>query len=184
MKPKVLGISASPQQGGKVDTLVQEVLSASRLPHELVRLHALEIRPCKACNACRTDNVCTIGDDWKGLSDKILDASALVVGGWAFSGMIDASTKMLMERFWSLRHHRQLTRGKVGAVVVVGANPELADTLADVLDHVAAAYDMEVEIASRRFLAVLEPALILIMAGIVGFIAMSLMVTILEISRF
>jgi len=65
MKPKVLGISASPQKGGKVDTLVQEVLSASRLPHELVRLHALEIRPCKACNACRTDNVCTIEDDWK-----------------------------------------------------------------------------------------------------------------------
>jgi len=119
MKPKVLGISASPQKGGKVDTLVQEVLSASRLPHELVRLHALEIRPCKACNACRTDNVCTIEDDWKGLSDKILEARALVIGGWAFSGMIDASTKMLMERFWSLRHHRQLTRGKVGAAVVV-----------------------------------------------------------------
>ena len=53
MTPKVLGISASPQKGGKVDTLVQEVLSATRLPHELVRLHALEIRPCKACNGCR-----------------------------------------------------------------------------------------------------------------------------------
>ena len=51
MTPHVLGISASPQVGGKVERLVQETLSATRLPHELVRLHELELRPCKACNA-------------------------------------------------------------------------------------------------------------------------------------
>jgi len=133
MTPKVLGISASPQQGGKVDSLVQEVLSATRLPQEMVRLHTLEIRPCKACSACRAENVCALEDDWGDLSRKILEAGALVLGGWAIAGMIDASTKCLMERFWSLRHHRQLTRGKVGVAVVVGANPELAGTLADAL---------------------------------------------------
>jgi multimeric flavodoxin WrbA len=133
MEPKVLGISASPWRGGKVDTLVQEILSATGLPHELVRLHALAIRPCRACNDCRAGNVCTLEDDWGDLSRKILEARALVIGGWAFSGMIDSSTKILMERFWSLRHHRQLARGKVGAAVVVGANPELAGTLADAL---------------------------------------------------
>jgi multimeric flavodoxin WrbA len=133
MKPKVLGISASPQKGGKVDSLVQEVLSATRLPHELVRLHDLDIRPCKACHGCRTNNVCVIEDDWQKLGDRILEATAVVIGGWAFSGMSDATTKILMERFWSLRHHRQLARGKVGAAVVVGANPELAGTLADAL---------------------------------------------------
>ena len=133
MEPRALGISASPQQGGKVDTLVQEVLSATRLPHELVRLHTLTLRPCKACNACRTANVCTLEDDWNDLSRKIREAQALVIGGWAFAGMLDAATKTLMERFWSLRHHQQLARGKVGAAVVVGANPELAGTLADAL---------------------------------------------------
>ncbi len=131
MAAKVLGISASPHEGGKVDRLVQEVLGASRLPHELVRLHALDIRPCKACHACRADNVCTLEDDWGTLSEKICEASALVFGGWGFAGMIDASTKLVMERFWSLRHHRQLARGKVGVAVVVGANPDLAGTLAD-----------------------------------------------------
>lgn len=133
MTPTVLGISASPQKEGKVDTLVLEVLSATRLAHELVRLHELDLRPCKACNGCRTDNLCTIEDDWKELSEKILAAHALVIGGWAFSGMLDACTKILMERFWSLRHHRQLARGKIGAAVVVGANPDLAGTLADAL---------------------------------------------------
>ena len=133
MKAKMLGISASPQKGGKVETLVQEVLSASRLPHEMVRLHELTLRPCQACNGCRADNVCVIEDDWGSLRQKILDSGALVLGGWAFSGMIDSATKALMERFWSFRHHRQLTRGKVGAVVVVGNNPELSGNLADAL---------------------------------------------------
>jgi multimeric flavodoxin WrbA len=133
MELTVLGISASPQRDGKVDTLVQEVLSATRLTYELVRLHTLTLRPCRACNACRTENVCALDDDWNTLSRKIRDAHAIVLGGWAFAGMLDAATKLLLERFWSLRHHQQLTRGKVAAAVVVGANPELAGTLADAL---------------------------------------------------
>ncbi len=133
MKAKVLGVSASPQKGGKVETLIREVLSASRLPYELVRLHELNIRPCKACNGCRSNNICVINDDWPELRNKIIDCNALVIGGWAFSGMIDSATKAMMERFWSFRHHRQLTRGKVGAAVVVGNNGELSENLADAL---------------------------------------------------
>lgn len=133
MNGKILGISASPHRGGKVETLVQEVLSASRLPHEMIRLHELNIGPCTACNRCRVDNQCVLEDDWRELGHKIVDSNGLVLGSWAFSGMIDAATKALIERFWSLRHHRQLTRGKVGAVAVVGVNPELAGNLGDAL---------------------------------------------------
>jgi len=133
MNSKVLGISASPQKGGKVETLIKEVLSASRLPSEMVRLHELTVGPCIACNGCRADNICVVKDDWGELQRKILDSGALVLGGWAFFGMIDSATKALMERFWSFRHHRMLTRGKVGAAVVVGSNPALAGTLADAL---------------------------------------------------
>jgi multimeric flavodoxin WrbA len=133
MKTKVLGISASPQKGGKVEVLIQEVLSASGISHEMVRLHELDIKPCRACGGCRGDNVCVINDDWGKLRSKILESDALVIGSWAFSGMIDAATKAFMERFWSFRHHHQLTRGKLGAVVLVGLNPELAGTLGDAL---------------------------------------------------
>jgi len=68
----------------------------------------------------------------------------------------------------------------VGYMVAVG---ERSGRLAEVLEHVSAAYDMEVEIASRRLLAILEPVILLAMAAVVGFIAMSLMVTILELSN-
>lgn len=133
MPGKILGISASPQKGGKVETLLQEILNASRLSPDLVRLHDVRVGPCRACNACRRDNRCTVDDDWPQLREKILGSDAVVIGGWAFSGMIDSATKALMERFWSLRHHHQLARGKVGAAVVVGNNQELAGNLADAL---------------------------------------------------
>lgn len=133
MKPTILGISASPQKGGKVETLLQEILTASRLPWEVARLHELTIGPCKACGGCRSNNVCVIDDDWEDLRQKILGCTALVIGGWVFSGMIDSATKALMERFWSFRHHHQLTRGRVGAAVVVGNNTDLAAGLADAL---------------------------------------------------
>ena len=133
MKQKILGISASPQKGGKVETLLSEVLSASRLPSEMVRLHEITVGPCKACNGCWSNNKCVVKDDWGELQKKILDAGAIVIGGWAFSGMIDSATKAMMERFWSFRHHSMLTRGRVGAAVVAGNNTELAGKLGDAL---------------------------------------------------
>jgi multimeric flavodoxin WrbA len=133
MPGKILGISASPQKGGKVETVLQEILRSSRLAPELVRLHEIRVGPCRAFNACRRENKCIVEDDWPDLQKKIIASNAVVIGGWAFSGMIDSATKALVERFWSFRHHRQLTRGKVGAAVVVGNNPELAGNLADAL---------------------------------------------------
>jgi len=133
MPGKILGISGSPQKGGKVETILQEVLHSSRLASELVRLHEIRIGPCKACNGCRRDNACIVKDDWPELQKKIIASNAVVIGGWAFSGMMDSATKALMERFWSFRHHRQLTRGKIGGAIVVGNNLELAGDLADAL---------------------------------------------------
>ncbi len=133
MPGTILGISASPQKGGKVETLLKEVLGASGLSAELVRLHEIRVGPCRACNGCRRDNHCVVKDDWPDLQKKITTSHAVVVGSWAFSGMIDSATKALMERFWSLRHRHQLARGKIGAAVVVGNNQELAGNLADAL---------------------------------------------------
>ena len=68
----------------------------------------------------------------------------------------------------------------VGYMVSVG---ERSGNLAEVLEHVSSAYDVEVEIASRRLLAVLEPALVIVMAVVVGYIAVSLMITILQLNQ-
>ena len=116
-----------------METILAEILRSSRLSADLVRLHEIRVGPCRACNGCRRENKCILEDDWAELQKKIISAHAVIIGGWAFSGMIDSATKALMERFWSFRHHRQLTRGKIGAAVVVGNNTELAGNLADAL---------------------------------------------------
>ena len=71
MKSMILGISASPQKGGNVEKMVQEVLSASRLPSGLVRLHDISVGPCTAYNACSVNNKCVIKDDWKTLRTRM-----------------------------------------------------------------------------------------------------------------
>ncbi len=68
-------------------------------------------------------------------------------------------------------------------VSYMAAVGERSGNLSEVLEQVADSYAVEVEIAARRILAVLEPTLILVMAAAVGFIAMSLMITILELSN-
>ncbi len=69
----------------------------------------------------------------------------------------------------------------VAYMVAVG---ERSGNLSEVLQHVSDSYDREVDVAAQRLLAVLEPALILFMAAVVGFIAASLMTTLLELSSF
>ncbi len=66
-----------------------------------------------------------------------------------------------------------------GYMVEVG---ERSGALVEVLENISAACDHEVRVGSRRLLALLEPVLILVLASVVGFIAMSLMVTILQLS--
>lgn len=68
----------------------------------------------------------------------------------------------------------------VGYMVGVG---ERSGHLPEVLEHISTAYDLEVEIASRRLLTVIEPVILLAIAAVVGFIATSLMVTIMELSN-
>jgi general secretion pathway protein F len=67
----------------------------------------------------------------------------------------------------------------VGYMVAVG---EQTGQLEEMLDRVAQAYEEEIETSTTRALAVLEPALIVILAFVVGFIVLAVMLPILETS--
>ena len=56
------------------------------------------------------------------------------------------------------------------------------DRLEEMLEELAAFYDADVEVTSRRTLAMLEPALIVVMSCIVGFIVLSTLLPILRLS--
>ncbi len=124
MQPQILGISGSPIKDSNTDRLVQAVLASSGLESEFIKLSSINVRPCLACKKCVPDNVCKVNDDFPELAEKIRTAKALVIGGYIPYSQIDGFTKALLERFWSLRHQKNLLKGKLGATILTGCSPE------------------------------------------------------------
>ena len=69
----------------------------------------------------------------------------------------------------------------VGYMIAVG---EQSGELEDILETISGAYDEEIEIATQKMTAMLEPILILVMAGIVAFIVLSIILPMLKLSRW
>ena len=68
----------------------------------------------------------------------------------------------------------------VGYMIAVG---EQSGELEGMLEQVAAAYDEEVEVQTQKVTSLLEPLIIVAMAGVVGFIVVSVMLPILKMSN-
>lgn len=68
----------------------------------------------------------------------------------------------------------------VGYMIAVG---EQSGELEHVLDRLAEAYETEVEVATERLTAVIEPVMILIMAVVVAFIVMSIILPMLQLGE-
>lgn len=66
----------------------------------------------------------------------------------------------------------------VGYMIAIG---EQSGELEHVLDRLAEAYETEVEVATERLTAVIEPVMILLMAVVVGFIVMSIILPMLQL---
>lgn len=125
----VLGISGSPTKNSNTDRLIKAVLAETGAESEFVKLSDINIRPCRACYKCVPDNVCKENDDFPELAEKIKTAKALVIGGYIPYGQIDAYTKALLERFWSLRHQENCLKGKLVATVLTGLDPDALATV-------------------------------------------------------
>jgi multimeric flavodoxin WrbA len=116
----ILGISGSPVEDSNTDTLVKTIMDASGLEQDFVKLSDIKVAPCMACKKCVYTNQCVQDDDFKWLSQNVLDSDAFVIGSPVMYGDASAFTKAFIERLWSLRHVKLLTQGKVGATAVVG----------------------------------------------------------------
>lgn len=129
----VLGVSGSPVKNSNTDRAVRAVLEASGLKTEFVKLSAINVRPCLACKRCVKDNVCRVPDDFPALAEKVKEARALVVGAYCPYNAVDGFTKAFLERLWSLRHVRNLVRGKLAVTVVTGLRRPTRDKVAEMM---------------------------------------------------
>lgn len=123
MGPRVIGFSGSPVPNSNTDRAVNALLKATGLETEFVKLSDIRVAPCRACKRCVEDNICKQEDDFPELAEKIKKADALVIDAYSPYGSVDAFTKSLMERFWSLRHVNNLLRDKLAVTIVSGIMP-------------------------------------------------------------
>ena len=68
----------------------------------------------------------------------------------------------------------------VGYMVAVG---EQSGELEQMLDRIAIAYDEEIDVVTERLTALLEPVMIVLLAGVVGYIVYAIVQPILEIGQ-
>ena len=128
----ILGISGSPIHKSNVDQTIQAILEATGAKTRFIKLSQMNIRPCIGCLGCAKDNHCRQQDDYaKDIENEVREAKALVIGGYPAFGTVDAFTKSFMERLYSLRHQRQLLKGKLGVAVAGGykGNEKVKDFL-------------------------------------------------------
>jgi multimeric flavodoxin WrbA len=117
---KVIGFSASPTNGGVLESAMTKVMESTGHEYELIRLAKKEIKYCLGCVGCAKTNKCIFRDDMDELLDKFMEADAVVLGGITRHNGVNAIMKNFMERFSPLFHQKMLSKGKPVAIVSTG----------------------------------------------------------------
>ena len=107
MPRKIMVFIGSPRRKGNSATLAQRVADGAKdggAKVETFFLHAMDIRPCTACDACRTKlkKDCIIKDDMKRLYPKLKAADGIVIASPIYWFTVSAQTKLFMDRWYAL----------------------------------------------------------------------------------
>lgn len=137
---KVIGFSGSTVKSGVVEKAMIKVLDATGQEYELVRLHTLNMKHCIGCVGCAHTNRCVLKDDVNDILGKIEQADAIVFGGLARFGQLNALTKVFIERLFPL-FHNNILKDKLVASVAGGLFDQ--NSVAEELSSVFQAYKME-----------------------------------------
>ncbi len=121
----ILGIVASPREGGNTEILMERVLSAAREEGAETRVFTVAgktIGPCTACDACVRGEAehCVIEDDMQELYPMMQWAEVIVFGSPVYMGTMTAQLKCIFDRARSLWREPGGMLHKGAAAVVVG----------------------------------------------------------------
>ena len=135
---RVLGVVGSPRRGGNTETLVDEVLRGAEEAGgrtEKAVLSEMDVRPCRACNACSRLGRCVIEDDMAGLLERMRASNVWVLGTPVYWWGPTAWMKAFIDRWYGV--DRALFRGK-GVVLAVssGGGPSYARLTVEMLESI------------------------------------------------
>ena len=126
MAKTILVVMASPRKNSNSSILAQQVgagAEAGGAAVECVSLHNLDIRPCTACDACRSGPHCIIEDDMQALYPKLQACDALVLASPVYWFTAAAQMKTFMDRWYAFggdQAYAALAGKQVGIVLTYG----------------------------------------------------------------
>ncbi|MHA2425260.1 MAG: flavodoxin family protein [Candidatus Thorarchaeota archaeon] len=141
-KKQILGIVGSPRKGSNTETLVDKVLEGAEGVGAIgkkVILSTIDIRPCRACDACLKTGKCVQKDDFSELLEEMQSADVWVLGTPVYWWGPTAQFKAFLDRWYSI--DRSVFRGKKAIVVIpLGGGREhyarhLTGMFEDILDY-------------------------------------------------
>jgi NAD(P)H-dependent FMN reductase len=111
----IVAFNGSPRKKGNTSLLLHElvrgVLEAGGQIEEIIA-REVNIRPCRGCLKCNLLKRCSIKDDeWRELSEKILNADALVFASPVYFHHLPGPLKNILDRFRSFMHVRITENG-------------------------------------------------------------------------
>jgi multimeric flavodoxin WrbA len=163
MKPeqrkRVLAVVGSPRRGGNTDILVDEILKGAAqagAETEKVILSDIDIRPCKACYACRPAGECIQKDDMADLLEKMKASGVWVFGTPVYWWGPSAQLKTFVDRWFSQAgddEHAQMFKDRrvILAVPMGDSNPRTGRHVVGMFED-ALAY-----VGAELFASVLAP---------------------------
>ncbi len=118
MAISVLAIAGSARRHGNTETMLDWCLESARAEGaevSLFRLYDLDLRGCRACDACFEDGTCIQRDDMDLLYPHLQEADSIVLAAPVYSMGMPGVPKIVIDRcqpFWALRYilERPLTR--------------------------------------------------------------------------
>jgi multimeric flavodoxin WrbA len=124
---KVIGIAGSPRVGGNTEQLTQEalgIIEGKGIDIELVRLAEKNVLPCTACDACESEETCTLDDDLLPLYHRLKEADGIILASPVYFGSATPQLKAFMDRagYISYNNGHTFNRKAGGPLVVAGRN--------------------------------------------------------------
>jgi hypothetical protein len=110
MAVTILGLAGSARRGGNTDTLLDWCLAAAAAEGAVVTrfgLCQMDLRGCRACDACFKDGTCIQKDDMEQLYPHLRSADSIVLAAPVYSMGLPGVPKMMVDRcqpFWALKY--------------------------------------------------------------------------------
>jgi multimeric flavodoxin WrbA len=102
---QILILKSSPRKRANSSILADQVAAGARDAGATVEsfdLHAMDIRPCDACDFCQGAAECVINDDMQMLYPKLRAADAIVIASPIYWFTFSAQAKLCIDRWYAL----------------------------------------------------------------------------------